>query len=98
MSPGVYSQELDLSDIVPRVATAPAAIVGYSVKGDVNNIRLITSDQQFIEQYGEPDPSYLSQGSGGIIRKSRAHPRLYAEDAGDLPPPQSIGGQLRRGG
>jgi len=57
MSPGVYSQELDLSDIVPRVATAPAAIVGYSVKGDVNNIRLITSDQQFIEQYGEPDPS-----------------------------------------
>ena len=57
VSPGIYSSELDLSDIVPRVATAPAAIVGYSAKGDVNNIRLITSDQQFIEQYGEPDPS-----------------------------------------
>jgi len=57
LSPGVYVQERDLSDIVPRIATAPAAIVGYSAKGDVNNIRLMTSDQQFLEEYGEPDPS-----------------------------------------
>lgn len=57
LSPGVYVQERDISDVVPRVATAPAAIVGYSDKGDVNNIRLMTSDQQFIEEYGKPDPS-----------------------------------------
>jgi len=74
LSAGVYSQERDLSDIVPRIATAPAAIVGYSAKGDVDNIRLVTSDQQFLEEYGEPDPSsghffhysalaYLKQGN-----------------------------------
>lgn len=57
LSPGVYSQELDLSDIVPRIATAPAALVGFSNKGDVNNIQLVTNDQQFLEEYGEPDPS-----------------------------------------
>jgi hypothetical protein len=73
LSPGVYTQERDLSDIVPKIATAPAAIVGYSAKGDVNDIRLISSNQQFIEEYGIPDPSsghffhysalnYLSQG------------------------------------
>lgn len=74
LSPGVFSQEIDLSDIVQRVATAPAALVGYSVKGDTANIQLITSDQQFIDEYGEPDPSsgsyfhytalaYLKQGN-----------------------------------
>jgi len=57
LSPGVYVSERDISDIVPRIATAPAALVGYSAKGDVNNIRLMTSDQQFIEEYGRPDPS-----------------------------------------
>ena len=57
LSPGVYVSEKDLSDIVPRVASASAAIVGYSVKGNVDEILLMTDDQQFIEEYGEPDPS-----------------------------------------
>jgi len=56
LSPGVYSQEKDLSDIVTRIATASSALVGYSVKGSVDEIKLITSDQQFIDEYGEPDP------------------------------------------
>ncbi len=74
LSPGVYVKEKDISDITPRVATSSAAIVGYSVKGSVDDIVLITSDQQFIEEYGEPDPTsghffhyaalaYLSKGS-----------------------------------
>lgn len=57
LSPGVYVQERDLSDIVPRVASASGALVGYSAKGSTTGISLITSDQQFIEEYGEPDPS-----------------------------------------
>lgn len=74
LSPGVYVQERDLSDIVPRVASASAALVGYSAKGSTTAITLITSDQQFIEEYGEPDPTsgsyfhysalaYLSKGN-----------------------------------
>jgi len=57
LSPGVYVAEKDVSDIVPRVASASAAIVGYSSKGSVDNIMLITDDQQFIDEYGEPDPT-----------------------------------------
>jgi len=57
LSPGVYSQETDISDIVTTIATASAALVGYSAKGSVDEVKLITSDQKFIDEYGEPDPS-----------------------------------------
>lgn len=57
LSPGVYVGEKDISEVAPKVASSSAALVGYSVKGDVDNIRLMTTDQQFIDQYGEPDPS-----------------------------------------
>jgi phage tail sheath protein FI len=75
LSPGVYLQERDLSDIVPRVATAPAALVGYSAKGDVDNIRLMTTDQQFLEQYGEPDASsghYFHYSALAYLKKGNA--------------------------
>jgi len=57
LSPGVYVNEKDISDIVPTVASASAAIVGYSTKGSTASITLMTSDKQFIEEYGEPDPA-----------------------------------------
>jgi len=57
LSPGVYVVETDISDIVPTIASASAAIVGYSAKGSTDAISLITSNQQFINEYGEPDPS-----------------------------------------
>jgi len=74
LSPGVFVSEKDISDIAPRVATSSAAIVGYSAKGSVDDVILVTSDRQFIEEYGEPDPSsghffhysalaYLSKGN-----------------------------------
>lgn len=74
LSPGVYTQEVNLTDVVPAVATASAAIVGYSAKGSTDNLTLITNDQQFIQNYGKPDPSsghyfhyaalaYLAQGN-----------------------------------
>ena len=57
LSPGVYVVEKDVSDIVPTLASASAAIVGYSEKGSSEAITLITNNQQFIQEYGEPDPS-----------------------------------------
>ena len=73
LSPGVYSKETDLSDIVTSIATTTAGIVGYSAKGDTTQLRLITNKQQFIQEYGEPNPStgyfhysalaYLENGS-----------------------------------
>jgi len=57
LSPGVYTKERDISEIVANVASSSAALVGYSAKGDVDNIVLITNTQQFIDEYGEPDPT-----------------------------------------
>lgn len=55
VAPGVYVQEKDVSDIIPNLSTTVAALVGYSTKGDVGDEPvLITSGQQFIEEYGEP--------------------------------------------
>ena len=42
VSPGVYVQERDLSDIIPNLSTTIGALVGYSEKGDVDDIQLIT--------------------------------------------------------
>jgi len=55
---GVYSIERDLSQIVPNLLTSSAGIVGYSVKGDVDEIKLMTNSQQFIQEYGEPVTGY----------------------------------------
>jgi hypothetical protein len=74
LSPGVYSEEKVVQNIVRAIATASAGIVGYSAKGSVDEIKLITNDQQFIDEYGPPDPTsghyfhyaalaYLAKGS-----------------------------------
>jgi hypothetical protein len=54
LSPGIYSKEVDLSNIITNLSTTSAAIVGASPKGDTSKIRLITNTQQFINQYGQP--------------------------------------------
>jgi len=75
LSAGVYVSEKDVSDIVPRVASASAAIVGYSAKGSVDNIILVTDDQQFIDEYGEPDPTsghYFHYAALAYLKKGNA--------------------------
>jgi len=82
-SPGVYVQEKDISDIVQRVASAPAALVGYSAKGDTSNILLMTSDQQFIDEYGEPDPStghYFHYAALAYLKKGNSLYTLRVEN------------------
>lgn len=54
--PGVFLSEVDLSQVVPNFATTTGALVGYSAQGDVDNVRLITTSQQFIQEYGQPVP------------------------------------------
>ncbi|MHA1692954.1 MAG: phage tail sheath subtilisin-like domain-containing protein [Candidatus Heimdallarchaeaceae archaeon] len=55
LSAGVYSIEKDISELIPSLATSTAALVGWSAKGNVDDIRLITNKQQFIDEYGKPD-------------------------------------------
>ena len=80
LAPKITVTEKDRSEITPTIATSSAGIVGYSAKGSIEDIKLITSDQQFIDEYGEPDPSsghyfhyaalaYLKQGT--VLRALR---------------------------
>ena len=55
-SVGVYNLETDVSNFVNPQSTATAALVGYSAKGATDRIVLITSPQQFVSEYGTPDP------------------------------------------
>jgi hypothetical protein len=56
LSPGVYSKEKDISDIVSSVATTTGALVGYATKGSITERKLITNKQQFINEYDKPVP------------------------------------------
>lgn len=74
ISPGVYSIENDISEVITGISTSSAALVGYSAKGDVDNVKLITNTQQFIDEYGEPDPSsghYFHYSALAYLAKGR---------------------------
>lgn len=60
VSAGVYSTEKDLSQVVQAISASTAALVGYSGRGNPDEILTITSNQQFLAEYGKPD---LTSGS-----------------------------------
>lgn len=53
IAPGVYTKEIDLSNLVPNFSTTIGSIVGASARGAVER-KLITSGRAFIEEYGKP--------------------------------------------
>lgn len=68
IAPGVYSEEVDLSLYVPMISTSICGIVGCFRKGPMDEVTLVTSRNQFIQDFGKP----LS-GEDGIA----AHAALY---------------------
>jgi len=54
VSPGVYTVETDLSNLVPSIATTSAGLAFYSTKGNSTQVVMVSSVQQFIAEYGEP--------------------------------------------
>lgn len=53
IAPGVYTKELDISQVIPSLSTTIAALVGPSPKGKVG-VKLITNTRDFIQEYGKP--------------------------------------------
>ena len=54
VSPGVYTNEVNLSQVIPLLSTTTAAIVFASNQGDCTQILQMSNTQQFIAQYGTP--------------------------------------------
>ena len=57
VSPGVLVQERDLTNIIPAVSTSIGAVAGSFAKGPVDEIVAISSEQELVDTFGEPDSS-----------------------------------------
>ena len=55
VSPGVLVQERDLTRIIPAVSTSIGAVAGEFRKGPLDEIVSITSENDLVETFGEPD-------------------------------------------
>jgi hypothetical protein len=57
VSPSVIVREVDASQVVPAIATPPAAIAGVFGWGPTDETILITSENQLVDRYGKPTDS-----------------------------------------
>ena len=55
VSPGVLVKEIDLTNVVPAVATSIGAIAAGFSKGPVEQIIPIGSEQELVETFGKPN-------------------------------------------
>ena len=76
-SPGTYVTEIDLSQAIPTNAPTIGAVVGASHKGPAWQTTLITSTQEFISVFGQPDPA-VSMMHYSALAFLEEGSRLYA--------------------
>ena len=57
LSPGVLVKEVDLTNVVPAVATSIGAVAGAFQKGPVGEITAISSEQELLKVFGKPNGS-----------------------------------------
>lgn len=76
-TPGVYREEIDLSDILIPTGISDGAIVVRSPKGPINRPVLITNDKEYIETFGEP--VYTSGAASGETGLTNAGISTLAE-------------------
>jgi len=55
LSPGVAISEVDLTTVVPSVATTVGGIAGGFAWGPVDEITIVTNENQLAEKFGKPD-------------------------------------------
>lgn len=55
VSPGVNTSEIDLTGVIPAVATSPAGFVGTSQWGPVNEIVTLGSEKELVNIFGKPN-------------------------------------------
>ena len=55
VSPGVQVNEVDLTNVIPAVATSIGAIVGPFEKGPVSSVTDISSEEDLVKVFGKPN-------------------------------------------
>ena len=56
-SPGVHVREIDLTGIIPAVATTIGAIAMPAQKGPVDEITTVGSEEELLQVFGKPNSS-----------------------------------------
>jgi len=76
LSPGVFPREIDLSVLPANSSGLIPAFIGAAQKGPVDEPRLITNPEQFVEVFGNPLPeanlgyavlAYLEEGNAAFV-------------------------------
>ncbi|MDP7368264.1 MAG: phage tail sheath subtilisin-like domain-containing protein [Candidatus Pacebacteria bacterium] len=57
VSPGVHVREIDLTNVVPAVATSIGAVAGPFQKGPVSSVTSIGSEEELVQIFGKPNGS-----------------------------------------
>ena len=60
LSPGVLVREIDLTQVVPAVATSPGAFAGAFQWGPVDEVINISSENELVSVFGEPNADTYS--------------------------------------
>ena len=61
VSPGVNVTEKDLTNIVPAVSTSSGGIVLTAEKGPIDEVTIISSEQELAENFGKPNNSNFEE-------------------------------------
>jgi len=77
VSPGTYVIEKDISEYPPSINSSVVGIVGFASKGPTNKATLITSQQQLVELFGEPNEAITGQGLEAALEILEATNQVY---------------------
>lgn len=77
VSPGVYTIEKDISEYAPSINTSIVGVVGFASKGPTNKATLITSQNNLIRTFGEPNENLTGQALEGSLEILEQTNSLY---------------------
>lgn len=95
LSPGVNISEVDLTTVVPSVATTVGGLAGSFAWGPVNEITIVTDEIQLAEKFGKPNANtyetfftaanFLSYGSDLRVIRVAGAGAVNAVTSGGIP-------------
>ena len=86
VSPGVQVKEVDLTNVVPAVATSIGAVAGHFTQGPVAEVVSIGSEQELVEIFGKPTSANYETwfSSANFLQYSNALRVVRADMNGSL--------------
>lgn len=95
VSPGVEIKEIDATSVVPAVSSSIGGFAGSFNWGPVDQVTLVSSENELAEQFGSPDnntykyflvaASFLKYGNAlKVVRVASGHDNATADGSGQL--------------